>query len=123
MKSLLIFAILGVFALSVHAQTGRAFSDPADSAKYIKAGIWNWPVADLKQTAREQYFKIFDYMNDKSIQFDSTAFMNVLDRFEYWREVVDLKLSTKKDKDDFHNWLADEQKARETAQRIDAKKS
>jgi hypothetical protein len=46
-------------------------------------------------------------MNGRT-QFSKERFDTLLNRYEYWRTVVDLKLKSKKEKEDFHNWVVAE---------------
>lgn len=104
-KVVTMLAVLLCLGTMASAQT--PCSVPADSAKYIKAGVWNWSVDEMKEAAKGLYFQMWDNMSDKSAKYDST----IVDRFFFWRTAVDLKLSEKKDRDDFHNWLVAEARA------------
>jgi|SRR5579863_320659 len=109
-KAALFIFLIGVSFLA-KSQEGCGQYNPGDSVKYIPSGIWQWSIGELKEAAKEQYFKVLDYMSEKTTTYDSAVFSNTLDRFAYWREVVDLKLSDKKEMDDFHNWLVSEARA------------
>jgi hypothetical protein len=123
MKSLfLIFGFLVAIGSSLKAQTGTGcdLSSPADSVKY--AQVWNFPIEVLKDAARDSYFKVMDIMND-SLPFRKETFDTALNRYDYWRKVVDLKLTDKKDRDEFHNWIVAEARAAGKLKYDPAKKS
>jgi hypothetical protein len=109
-KAAMLILLIGISFLS-KAQDGCGTYNPADSVKYIPSGIWQWSIGELKEAAKEPYFKMIDYVSDKTTPYDSAAFSNIIDRFIYWREVVDLKLSDKKERSDFSNWLVSEARA------------
>jgi len=104
-KASLVLALLFVSCMA-KAQTACDLN-PADSTKYITSGIWYWSVPELKEAAKNSYFSVLDMMNGRT-QFSKERFDTLLNRYEYWRTVVDLKLKSKKEKDDFHNWVVAE---------------
>ena len=108
MKSLLVFSICAFAMFSAKAQIGCGLSNPSDSAKY--AQVWNWSLPELKEAAKTSYFKVMDMINQK-IPFTKEGFDTALNEYDYWRKVVDLKLSAKKDRDEFHNWIVAEARA------------
>ncbi len=105
MKKLLFLSALTIFIGCAKAQTACDALNPGDSVKY--AQVWNWSIDELKEAAKTSYFAVLDMINDKS-PYTKEGFEKALNQFEYWRKVVDLKLVNKKDRDEFHNWLAAE---------------
>jgi hypothetical protein len=108
-KLLFIVSTFMVVCLAAKAQNGCGLSNPADSAKY--AQVWQWSIGELKEAAKTSYFNVLDMMNDKTTPFDKEKFEKVLNQYNYWRTVVGLKLSNKKDKDAFYNWIVAEARA------------
>jgi hypothetical protein len=102
MKYLLVLTMFVAFLSSAKAQEGCTATNPGDSVKYSQ--VWNIPIKVLKDAAKDSYFKILDIMND-STPFNKDTFNIALNRYDYWRKVVDLKLANKKDRDEFHNWV------------------
>lgn len=105
-KVAVIIFLLGAGTVA-HAQQGCPTLNPGDSVKY--AQVWNWSIGELKESAKQSYFHVLDVMHQK-VGFTKEGFEKALDQYEYWRTVVDLKLTNKKDRDDFHNWIASQAK-------------
>jgi hypothetical protein len=103
-KASIIIFLIG-FASVAHAQSGCGILDPGDSVKYSQ--VWNWSMPELKEAAKTCYFKVMDMINQR-IPFTKEGFDTALNQYEYWQKVVDLKLTTKKDRDEFHNWIVAE---------------
>ena len=109
MKSLLIFALLIAISSTAKSQKGCDLINPADSVKY--AQVWDWSIGEMKEAARTSYFNVLDMINDKTTPYDSAKFVKALNQYDYWRTVVGLKLSNKKDRDEFYNWIVAEARA------------
>jgi hypothetical protein len=105
MKSLLFLIVLSVCAFSVNAQKGEGCDllNPGDSVNYVQ--VWNWSIGELKEAAKQSYFNLCDVINDKTSPFDKEKLDKALDQYDYWRKVVGLKLSNKKDRDAFYGWI------------------
>lgn len=110
MKSLLFLAITAIFMSSATAQEGCNVPNPADSAKYIASGVWRLSIPELKEAAKESYFKLLDMINNK-VPYTRGAFDTALSQYDYLRTAVDLKLSTKKERDEFYAWIVGEARA------------
>lgn len=103
-KSAAIILILLCAGVMANAQEGCDLN-PADSAKYTSSVVWYWSIPELKESAKVVYFNLLDMVNQK-IPYTKDEFEKALNRYAYWRKLVDLKLGNKKDRDDFHNWIA-----------------
>jgi hypothetical protein len=107
MKYILFVLLIGSSFLA-KAQTGCDPINPADSAKY--AQVWNWSMDELQEAAKTTYFNLLDSMNKKTPCVKG-GFEKALNQYEYWRKVIGLKLTNKKDRDDFYNQVVSEAKA------------
>lgn len=104
-KSAAIILILLCAGVVAHAQEGCGLTNPGDSAKYTSSPVWNWSIDELKDAAKQSYFYLQDVINNK-VEYSKDSFEKALKKYAYWRGFVDFKLSNKKDRDDFHNWIA-----------------